>query len=75
MDVHTGEILAMANAPDFDPNHFAQAPENAWRDRAVADSYEPGSTFKVLTLTGANGYSAGTTVSGGKLVNRYVKLI
>jgi cell division protein FtsI/penicillin-binding protein 2 len=53
MDVHTGEILAMANAPDFDPNHFAQAPENAWRDRAVADSYEPGSTFKLITAAAA----------------------
>jgi cell division protein FtsI/penicillin-binding protein 2 len=53
MNVHTGEILAMANAPDFDPNHFAQAPENAWRDRAVADSYEPGSTFKLITAAAA----------------------
>jgi cell division protein FtsI/penicillin-binding protein 2 len=43
----------MANAPDFDPNHFAQAPENAWRDRAVADSYEPGSTFKLITAAAA----------------------
>jgi stage V sporulation protein D (sporulation-specific penicillin-binding protein) len=53
MDVHTGEILAMANAPDFDPNHFAQFPQNAWRDRAVADSYEPGSTFKLITAAAA----------------------
>jgi len=53
MDVHTGEILAMANAPDFDPNHFAAAPENAWRNRAVADAYEPGSTFKLITAAAA----------------------
>jgi stage V sporulation protein D (sporulation-specific penicillin-binding protein) len=53
MDVHTGEILAMANAPDFDPNHFAQSPDTAWRDRAVADSYEPGSTFKLITAAAA----------------------
>ncbi len=53
MDVHTGEILAMANAPDFDPNHFSQAPENSWRDRAVADAYEPGSTFKLITAAAA----------------------
>lgn len=53
MDVHTGEILAMANAPDFDPNHWAAAPENAWRNRAVADAYEPGSTFKLITAAAA----------------------
>ncbi len=53
MDVHTGEILAMANAPDFDPNHFASSNENAWRDRAVADAYEPGSTFKLITAAAA----------------------
>jgi stage V sporulation protein D (sporulation-specific penicillin-binding protein) len=53
MDVHTGEILAMANAPDFDPNHFAASSENAWRDRAVADAYEPGSTFKLITAAAA----------------------
>ena len=35
--------------PDFDPNHFAQSPDTAWRNRAVADSYEPGSTFKLIT--------------------------
>lgn len=53
MDVHTGEILAMANAPDFDPNHFAAASPNAWRNRAVADAYEPGSTFKLITAAAA----------------------
>jgi stage V sporulation protein D (sporulation-specific penicillin-binding protein) len=53
MNVHTGEIIAMANAPDFDPNHFAASPENSWRDRAVADSYEPGSTFKLITAAAA----------------------
>jgi len=53
MDVHTGEILAMANAPDFDPNHFATALPDAWRDRAVADAYEPGSTFKLITAAAA----------------------
>jgi stage V sporulation protein D (sporulation-specific penicillin-binding protein) len=53
MNVHTGEIIAMANAPDFDPNHFAASPEDAWRDRAVADAYEPGSTFKLITAAAA----------------------
>jgi cell division protein FtsI/penicillin-binding protein 2 len=53
MDVHTGEILAMANAPDFDPNHFAASSSDAWRNRAVVDSYEPGSTFKLITAAAA----------------------
>jgi stage V sporulation protein D (sporulation-specific penicillin-binding protein) len=53
MDVHTGEILAMANAPDYDPNHFERSNANAWRDRAVADAYEPGSTFKLITAAAA----------------------
>jgi stage V sporulation protein D (sporulation-specific penicillin-binding protein) len=53
MDVHTGEILAMANAPDFDPNHFAAASADAWRNRAVVDAYEPGSTFKLITAAAA----------------------
>jgi stage V sporulation protein D (sporulation-specific penicillin-binding protein) len=53
MDVHTGEILAMANSPDYDPNHFAASQPDAWRDRAVADAYEPGSTFKLITAAAA----------------------
>jgi stage V sporulation protein D (sporulation-specific penicillin-binding protein) len=53
MDVHTGEILAMANAPDFDPNHFAGSTSDAWRNRAVVDAYEPGSTFKLITAAAA----------------------
>jgi stage V sporulation protein D (sporulation-specific penicillin-binding protein) len=53
MDVHTGEILAMANAPDYDPNHFDKSNANAWRNRAVADAYEPGSTFKLITAAAA----------------------
>jgi stage V sporulation protein D (sporulation-specific penicillin-binding protein) len=43
----------MANAPDFDPNHFAAASQNEWRNRAVADAYEPGSTFKLITAAAA----------------------
>jgi stage V sporulation protein D (sporulation-specific penicillin-binding protein) len=53
MRVRTGEILALANNPDFDPNHFDRAPQAAWRDRAVTDPYEPGSTFKLITATAA----------------------
>jgi stage V sporulation protein D (sporulation-specific penicillin-binding protein) len=53
MDPWTGEILAMANIPHFDPNHFWKYSANDYRDRAVADAYEPGSTFKLITAAAA----------------------
>ncbi|HEY5341425.1 MAG TPA: penicillin-binding protein 2, partial [Candidatus Aquilonibacter sp.] len=53
MDPWTGEILAMANMPHFDPNHFWRYPANDYRDRAVADVYEPGSTYKLITAAAA----------------------
>jgi cell division protein FtsI/penicillin-binding protein 2 len=49
----TGEILAMANLPTFNPNEYLKATKNAWRNRAVQDVYEPGSTFKVVTASAA----------------------
>lgn len=51
MDPHTGEILAMANYPEFDPNRFAEFSPDELRNRAVLDLYEPGSTFKVISLS------------------------
>ncbi|HEX8807208.1 MAG TPA: penicillin-binding protein 2 [Candidatus Aquilonibacter sp.] len=53
MDPWTGEILAMANVPHFDPNHFWKYPANDYRDRAVDDVYEPGSTYKLITAAAA----------------------
>jgi cell division protein FtsI/penicillin-binding protein 2 len=53
MDPWTGEVLALASVPDFDPAHFAAAKADALRDRAVEDAYEPGSTFKLVTATAA----------------------
>ena len=53
MNPHTGEILAMANHPDYDPNDFAKYPPEYYRNRAVAWDYEPGSTFKIIQTAGA----------------------
>jgi cell division protein FtsI/penicillin-binding protein 2 len=53
LDTRTGEILALANAPTFDPNHPANGPVQNRRNRAIQDRYEPGSTFKTLTIAAA----------------------
>lgn len=53
LDPRTGEILALANVPTFNPNAFTEAPAAARRNRAVQDLYEPGSTFKIVTASAA----------------------
>lgn len=53
MDPWTGELLAIANVPDFEPARFGAYPPDAWRDRAITDAYEPGSTFKLITAAAA----------------------
>ena len=50
---NTGEVLALANQPSFNPNAFTEASESARRNRAVQDAYEPGSTFKIVTASAA----------------------
>jgi cell division protein FtsI (penicillin-binding protein 3) len=53
MDPYTGEILALANYPGFNPNTYGGARPEARRNRAVQDYYEPGSTFKIVTASAA----------------------
>jgi cell division protein FtsI (penicillin-binding protein 3) len=53
LDPNTGEILAMASEPTFNPNTFQDAAEDSRRNRAVQDLYEPGSTFKLITASAA----------------------
>ncbi|HEX8153799.1 MAG TPA: penicillin-binding transpeptidase domain-containing protein [Thermoanaerobaculia bacterium] len=51
MDPRDGAILAMVSLPTFDPNRFREFGPDAWRNRAVQDMYEPGSTFKIVAAS------------------------
>lgn len=53
MDPQTGRILAMANYPTFNPNSFGQYSPQTLRNRAITDSFEPGSTMKVFLIAAA----------------------
>ncbi len=53
MNPNTGEILALANWPRFNPNAAATAPPEARMNRSISAIYEPGSTFKLITLAAA----------------------
>ena len=53
LDPRTGAVLAMAVAPTYDANNFGAVPRDLQRNRAVTDTYEPGSTFKLVTVAGA----------------------
>ena len=48
---HTGEILALTNRPTFNPNNRKEIRPESLKDRAVSDIYEPGSTFKMVTIS------------------------
>ncbi|WP_245578820.1 peptidoglycan D,D-transpeptidase FtsI family protein [Cucumibacter marinus] len=58
IDVRTGEIIAMASLPDFDPNDPASALEEGRYNRITAGTFELGSTFKTVTISGALDSSA-----------------
>jgi cell division protein FtsI (penicillin-binding protein 3) len=79
-DPNSGELLAVANWPTFDPNNAGAYPDEVRMDRAVTAAYEPGSTFKLITLAGAieNGITnpdelidcqMGTILVGGRLIH------
>ncbi len=53
VDPATGELLAMASSPHFNPNDYGQSPPEARRNRSIHDRFEPGSTIKVFTLAAA----------------------
>lgn len=53
LDVKTGEVLAMVNAPSYNPNHRPKVADGRFRNRAMTDVFEPGSTFKALTVIAA----------------------
>jgi len=57
LDPTTGEVLALANVPTFDPNHPGALSDHRWRERirnrALTDPYEPGSTFKAILAAAA----------------------
>jgi len=62
MDPNTGEILAMANEPSFNPNVYWKFSQARFRNRVVTDCFEPGSTMKVFSLSTA--LEAGVTKPG-----------
>jgi cell division protein FtsI (penicillin-binding protein 3) len=80
VDVHTGEVLALANTPSFNPNNRSTVSSHRVRNRAVTDAFEPGSVLKPLAIIAAleNGYykkdsiidtSSGPRRVGGSLIN------
>ncbi|MGC9159217.1 MAG: penicillin-binding protein [Terracidiphilus sp.] len=71
-DVHTGQILALAIRPTFDPNDFRHTTPALLRNHAVSDIYEPGSVFKLVTYSAALNQNVTTPDSmidclGGKI--------
>jgi cell division protein FtsI (penicillin-binding protein 3) len=64
----TGEILAMASYPTFNPNDLAHSTDEGRRNRAVTDRFEPGSTLKIFTVAGA---LDANTIQAGQLINCY----
>jgi cell division protein FtsI (penicillin-binding protein 3) len=75
MDVKTGAIRAMASAPSFDPNtYYEYEPAVYYNNPAINAQYEPGSTFKILTVAAglqANAFTEASTIVDDGVVRRY----
>jgi cell division protein FtsI/penicillin-binding protein 2 len=72
-DPQTGAILALANAPSFDPNSYANADQKTYRDSAISDQYDPGSTMKALTM--AMGIDLGTITPDTSIIDNGTILV
>jgi len=53
LNPNTGEVLALANLPTYDPNNYKEHPSSHYRNRSITDLFEPGSTFKIITAAAA----------------------
>ncbi|GGV16560.1 peptidoglycan D,D-transpeptidase FtsI family protein [Streptomyces spectabilis] len=69
-DTRTGEVLAMANAPGFDPNDLSRAASGSLGNAAVQDAYEPGSTAKVMSMAAVLEENAATPQTRVTVPNR-----
>lgn len=80
-DPKNGEILAWANYPSFDPNQYSKYPFEVTKNWSMVDVYQPGSTFKILTLSSAldlgtikpdsTFYDAGILKVGNRIVHNH----
>jgi cell division protein FtsI/penicillin-binding protein 2 len=81
MDPQTGALLAAASYPTYDPNHFAETDSELFVDPVIGRQYEPGSTFKVITMAAALDagvirptdvyYDAGYIEVGGRVLHNW----
>lgn len=69
-DTRTGQILAMANSPGFDPNDLSKADSEALGNAALQDAYEPGSTAKVMSMAAVLEQNAATPLTHVVVPNR-----
>ncbi len=68
LDIDTGEVIAMANQPGFNPNRLQDRKSSLYRNRAITDLFEPGSTMKpisIATALNSGRYSPGTQIDTG----------
>ncbi|MCX4739716.1 penicillin-binding protein 2 [Streptomyces antibioticus] len=69
-DTRTGEILAMANSPGFDPNDLTKADADALGNAALQDAYEPGSTAKIMSMAAVLEENVATPLTHVTVPNR-----